>query len=296
MIEDFSTSGEVIKNIFKGIECVLTEGDSIRLPTGFRALDDLTGGLYPCGLTIIAGRPGIGKTAFCMNIAASVALKEKMPVAIFSQGMSNEDLMLIMLGQNAGLNPRKIKDGRMHESDWAKLTVAAGRFSEAPIYIDDSLNTVTEIRKKAAGLNSRLKNGLKLVVIDCLQLMTLPDDSEEINNTLNGLGTLGNVLKVPVVATIQSRETAENRENKRPTIQDLPSSAAIERYAEEIFFLHRDEVYNQAEDNPRKGIAEIIFAKHRNGIAGTVELRFCKEVQRFEDVNQVSYKQGCKEE
>lgn len=281
MIEDFSTSGEVIKNIFKGIECVLTEGDSIRLPTGFRALDDLTGGLYPCGLTIIAGRPGIGKTAFCMNIAASVALKEKMPVAIFSQGMSKEDLLIIMLGQNAGINPRKIKDGRMHESDWPKLTAAAGCLAEAPIYIDDGLISVSDIRKKAAGLNDRLKKGLKLIIVD---LMTQPDNSEGLSDILNGLATLGNVLKVPVVATIQSKETAKNRENKRPALQDLPSYTAIDRYAEEIFFLHRDEVHNQAEDDPRKEIAEITVIRHKKGISGTVELRFCKEAQRFEDV------------
>lgn len=281
MIEDFSSSGEVIKNVFKGIECALTKGDLIRLPTGFRALDELTGGLYPCGLTIIAGRPGIGKTAFCMNIATSVALKDKMPVAIFSQGMSKEDILIIMLGQNAGLNPRKIKDGRMHESDWAKLTVAAGCLSEAPIYIDDGLISVSDIRKKAAGLNDRLKKGLKLIVID---IMTQPDNSEGLSDILNGLGTLGNVLKVPVVATIQSREMAENLEPKRPAMQDLPSSTAIDRYAEEIFFLHRDEVNNQAEDDPKKGIAEITVIRHKKGISGTVELRFCKEVQRLEDV------------
>lgn len=280
MKDDFFSSGEVVKSVFKGIEQSHGRGKLIGLPTGFQALDELTGGLYPYSLTIIAGRPAI-ETLFCMNVAMNVALKENLPVAIFSEKTSKEFLVLRMICSKAGLTPWKFIEGSMHKSDWAKLTGAASHFSKAPIYIDDSLNSASEIRKKAIRLNRRIKEGLKLIIIDYLQLMKQPHDPQEIRDILTTLDDLSKILEIPVVVTSQVRRPSENEQDKRPGMEDLSDPAAIERYAEEIFFLYRDEIYNQAEEDPHKGIAEVIVAKHRKGVTGTVELKFQQRVSKI---------------
>ncbi len=261
--------------------------------TGFAELDRMTSGLQPGDLVIVAGRPSMGKTAFSINIAENVALDSKLPVAIFSMEMGGTQLAMRMLGSVGKLNQHDLRTGRLQDDDWGRLTQALGKLNDAPIHIDESAAlSALEVRARARRLH-RQNNGLGLIVIDYLQLMSgsagksNENRATEISEISRSLKSLAKELHVPVIALSQLNRSLEQRPNKRPVMSDLRESGAIEQDADLILFIYRDEVYNS--DSPDKGKAEIIIGKQRNGPIGKVELAFRGEYTRFDNLATGSY-------
>ena len=286
------TSFYPIKNIvresFKAIEDLFTRKELITgVPTGFHKIDDMTSGLQNSDLIIIAGRPSMGKTAFALNIAQHAALDTQTPVAIFSLEMSKEQLAFRMLSSEAKVDSGRIRKGYLGETDWPKLTTAAGRLSEASLYIDDT-PAITVLEMKAKSRRLKAESGLGLIIVDYIQLMrasTYQNSREqEISEISRSLKALAKELKVPVIALSQLNRKVEDRPNRRPQMADLRESGAIEQDADVIAFIYRDEVYNKSDDNPDKGIAEIIIGKQRNGPTGSVKLAFLDKFTTFENL------------
>jgi len=258
--------------------------------TGFKDLDDMTSGLQPGDLVIVAGRPSMGKTSLAMNIAENTAVGSKLPVAIFSMEMPGEQLAMRMMASLGRINAHKVRTGKLEDDDWPRLTHAIGMLAEAPMFIDDTpALTPLELRTRARRL--KREHGLGLIVVDYLQLMQAPESSEnratEISGITRSLKGLAKELGVPVVALSQLNRSLEQRPNKRPVMSDLRESGAIEQDADVIFFIYRDEVYN--EDSQDKGTAEIIIGKQRNGPTGKVKLTFLGEYTRFENYTNTGY-------
>jgi replicative DNA helicase len=236
----------------------------------------------------------MGKTAFCLNIAQYVAIEKHTPVAIFSLEMSKEQVVLRMLCSEARVDAHKVRSGYLGESDWPKLTRAAGTLSEAPIYIDDTAAiAVLEMRAKARRLMAECDLGL--IIVDYLQLMRGRGISsrgragsdtreQEISDISRSLKALAKELHIPVVALSQLNRRVEERQNKRPQLADLRESGAIEQDADLIAFIYRDEIYNRDENNPNKGVAEIIIGKQRNGPVGDVKLAFLEKFATFDNL------------
>lgn len=265
-----------------------TKGGVTGIPTGFKDLDRLTAGLQPSDLIIVAARPAMGKTSFALNIALHVALEAKIPVAIFSLEMSREQLIMRMLSSEAGIDGQRLRTGFLDEEDWLLLTTAMARLSEAPIYIDDTPNiTVMDIRAKARRLVQ--EQGQALILLDYLQLVnsrrSFESRQQEITEISRGLKALARELQVPVVALSQLSRAVEQRQDKRPVLSDLRESGAIEQDADVVAFIYRDEYYNP--DTEKKGIAEIIIGKQRNGPTGLVQLAFLKDSMRFRDLSYI---------
>jgi len=261
------------------------------VPTGFTDFDDLTSGLQPGDLVIVAGRPSMGKTTFAVNIAEYAAIKQKLPVAVFSMEMPGEQLAMRMMSSLGRIDQHKLRIGKLDDDDWPRLTNAVGMLAETHFFIDDSpALTPTELRARARRL--KREHDLGLIVVDYLQLMQVPGNKEnratEISEISRSLKALAKELHVPVVALSQLNRSLEQRPNKRPVMSDLRESGAIEQDADVIVFIYRDEVYN--EDSPDKGIAEIIIGKQRNGPIGTVRLTFLGQYTRFENYTQDVYR------
>ena len=279
---------DVIKSTFQTIQSITQKDSYITgIPTGFIDFDRLTSGFQPSDLIIIAGRPSMGKTAFALNIAANAASKHKIPVGIFSLEMSKEQLTTRMLCAEAKVDSQKLRSGFLAEHDWQLLIEAASVLSEAPIFIDDTpAISVLELRAKARRLKS--EHNISLIIIDYLQLMKGKGGNErreqEISEISRSLKALAKELNIPVVALSQLNRKVEDRENKRPRLADLRESGAIEQDADLIAFLYRDEVYNQREDNPNRGMAEVIIGKHRNGPVGKIKLAFLEKYTSFENL------------
>jgi replicative DNA helicase len=261
--------------------------------TGFTDLDRMTSGLQAGDLVIVAGRPSMGKTAFSINIAENVAMDSKLPVAIFSMEMGATQLAMRMLGSVGKLNQHDLRTGRLQDDDWGRLTHALGRLNDAPIYIDESAAlSALDLRARSRRLH-RQNNGLGLIVVDYLQLMSSnagkasENRATEISEISRSLKALAKELHVPVIALSQLNRSLEQRPNKRPVMSDLRESGAIEQDADLILFIYRDEVYNS--DSPDKGKAEIIIGKQRNGPIGKVELAFRGEYTRFDNLASGSY-------
>lgn len=261
--------------------------------TGFTDLDRMTSGLQPGDLVIIAGRPSMGKTALAINIAENVAMDTKLPVAIFSMEMGATQLAMRMLGSVGKLNQHDLRTGRLQDDDWGRLTHALGRLNDAPIHIDESAALSSlDLRARSRRLH-RQNNGLGLIVIDYLQLMSSnagkasENRATEISEISRSLKALAKELHVPVIALSQLNRSLEQRPNKRPVMSDLRESGAIEQDADLILFIYRDEVYNS--DSPDKGKAEIIIGKQRNGPIGKVELAFRGEYTRFDNLASGGY-------
>lgn len=262
-----------------------SKGSITGLPTGFVDLDNLTAGLQPSDLILIAARPSMGKTAFVLNIAQNVAIRAKKTVAFFSLEMSKEQLVQRMLCSEEGIDAHRLRIGALQEKDWEKLMKAANKLSAAPIYIDDTPGiTVTEMRSKARRL--KVEHDLALVIIDYLQLMQGSGRSgrsenrqQEISEISRSLKALARELGVPVIALSQLSRGVEARQNKRPMLSDLRESGSLEQDADIVAFLYRDDYYNP--DTENKNLTEIIVAKHRNGPVDTVLLSFLKEYTRF---------------
>jgi len=257
------------------------------VPTGYRDLDRITSGFQPSDLIIIAGRPSMGKTAFALNIVERAAVESQVPCAVFSLEMAKEQLVQRMLCSRAEVDAAKLRGGFLSESDWPKLTRAAGILSEAPIFIDDSpALTVLEVRAKARRLQR--EQGLGLVVVDYLQLMRgvgrVESREREISEISRSLKALAKEINVPVVALSQLNRGVEARNDKRPQLADLRESGAIEQDADVIAFIYRDEMYNPS--SPDAGKSEVIIGKQRNGPTGRVMLSFRKNITRFDDLAQ----------
>jgi replicative DNA helicase len=284
----FSPFKDIIKESVRTIERLYERKELVTgVPTGFEKIDDITSGLQKSDLVIIAGRPSMGKTSLALNIAQYAALEANVPVAIFSLEMSKEQLALRMLSSEARVDSQRIRRGFLGEADWPRLITAAGRLSEAQIFIDDSSAiTALEMKAKARRLKSTVDLGL--IILDYLQLMRgggyRESREQEISEISRSLKALAKELNVPVVALSQLNRKLEDRTNKRPQMADLRDSGAIEQDADLIAFIYRDEVYEKSEENPEKGMAEIIIGKQRNGPTGMVKLAFQDKFARFENL------------
>ena len=276
---------DVVKESFKTIEKLFEKKELITgIPSGFKDLDRMTAGFQQADLIIVAGRPSMGKTSYCLDIARYAAVEAETPVAIFSLEMSKEQLALRMLCSEAMVEAQKLRSGFLKESDWPKLTLAAGNLADAPIFVDDTAAiSVLELRAKARRLKA--ERNLGLVIVDYLQLMKgrgrVERREQEISEISRSLKALAKELSIPVVAISQLSRRTEERPRQRPQLADLRESGAIEQDADVILFVYREEVYR--EDPTNEGIAEIIIGKQRNGPTGTIKLTFLKEFTTFKD-------------
>ncbi|WP_124728570.1 replicative DNA helicase [Staphylospora marina] len=251
------------------------------IPTGFVDFDKMTSGLKGSELIILAARPSMGKTAFALNLAQNVAVRQGKTVAIFSLEMSASQLVMRMLASEGNIDAQAFRTGNLDEEDWEKLTMAMSALSEAPVFIDDTPGvTVFDIRAKLRRLQA--EHGLDLVVIDYLQLITgrgRESRQQEISEISRSLKLMAREFDVPIIALSQLSRAVEQRQDKRPMLSDLRESGSIEQDADMVCFLYRDDYYN--EESEKKNIAELIIGKQRNGPVGKVELLFLKNYAKF---------------
>ncbi len=282
----FSRLKDILRDAFTKIEELYERKELVTgVSTGFHELDQVTAGLQPSDLIIVAGRPGMGKTSFVLNVAQHAAIEGGVPVAFFSLEMSKEQLVMRLLCAEARVDSHRLRRGMLKDSDWPKLTRAAGALADAPIYIDDTPGLTTlELRAKARRLKSEA--GLGLVVVDYLQLMRARGRfdlrEQEISEISRSLKGLAKELDVPVVALSQLNRGVESRTDKRPLLSDLRESGAIEQDSDVIMFIYRDEVYNK--ESQDQGMAELIVGKQRHGPTATVKLAFISEFTAFENL------------
>jgi len=276
--------GPLFFSTLEELEALEARGSEVTgLSTGFRDLDRKLTGLHPANLTIVAARPAMGKSALAGNIATNVAMERK-PVAFFSLEMSKEEVAQRMLCSVARIDSMKLRTGQIGEAAWPRLTDAAGKLYEAPVFVDDSpVVTVTDIRAKCRRL--KRQHGLELIVVDYLQLMqgtSRENRQQEIADISRSLKNLARELEVPMIAVSQLNRNLESREDKRPRLGDLRESGSLEQDADIVIFIYRDEYYNESSD--KRGIAEVQVAKHRAGSTGTVEMTFMPEFTKFSDL------------
>jgi len=257
------------------------------IPTGFTRLDNLISGLQKSELIILAARPSMGKTALALNIARNAAVDANVPVAIFSLEMSKEQLSMRLLCSEARIDSSRLRGGFFSMEDWRKLTDAAGVLSDTSIFIDDTPDiSGMEIRAKARRL--KMEKDIGLVIIDYLQLMKGRMSAErrdlEISEISRSLKALAKELDVPVMALSQLNRMLEQRNDKQPRLSDLRESGALEQDADVVAFIYRDEIYNSDENNPKKGTADILIRKNRNGPTGEATLTFLDSYTRFENL------------
>ena len=287
--ESFSRVAPVAERVLARVRERYEQGAShgiTGLSTGFTELDDYTSGLQRTDLVIVAGRPSMGKTAFCLTLAQNAAIKSNAVVAVFSLEMSKEQLVTRMLSSEAHINAHRFRTGHLMTSEWERLAGAIGTLSDAKIFIDDTpAISALEVRAKARRLAAEQKT-LDLIVIDYLQLMGTgsrrsESRQQEVSQISRELKGLAKELDVPVVALSQLSRAPEARNPPKPLMSDLRESGSIEQDADVVAFIYREDYYKETEEN--KGIAEIILAKQRNGPTGTVKLAFLKEFTRFEN-------------
>jgi replicative DNA helicase len=261
------------------------------VPSGFTALDRITYGWQKTDLIIIAARPSMGKTAFVLSMARNMAVDHNRPVAVFSLEMSGLQLVNRLIGSETELGSQKLKSGRLEDWEWAVLHNKIGRLSNSPFFIDDTpALSIFELRAKCRRL--KMQHDIQCVVVDYLQLMTTGIDNrgsreQEVSNISRSLKAIAKELNIPIIALSQLNRSVESREGKRPQLSDLRESGAIEQDADIVIFIHRPEYYGITEDenqNPTKGVAEIIIAKHRNGATGEIHLTFRRELAKFTDM------------
>jgi replicative DNA helicase len=279
-------SWTIVESSIKRIEELYKRKEDITgIASGFSNLDKLTAGMHPGELTIVAARPSMGKTAFSLNIASHVALRMKKTVAYFSLEMGKDSVMTRLLAGEARVSMGELRSGRVQDASWPRLISAAGLFSEAPLYIDDTASiSPFEIRARARRLKAR--HGLDLIMIDYLQMMSLKQKIEsrerEVAEISKTLKAIAKELQVPVIALAQLNRAVDARSDRRPMISDLRESGSIEQDADVIMMLYRDDYYDK-EDPDKQGSAEVIIGKQRNGPTGTVNLRFEAKYNRFKD-------------
>lgn len=260
------------------------------LPTGISRFDEMTTGLRPGDLVVVAGRPAMGKTSLAMNWAEHAALHSKVPVAVFSLEMPAQQLAMRLIASHGRIDQQRMRSGELLPEDWARINSAATTLREAKIIIDDTGSlSPQELRNRARRI--KREHGLGLILVDYLQLMEVPGSKENRTNDIaqisRGMKSLAKELEVPIIALSQLNRGVESRDNKRPRMSDLRESGGIEQDADLITFIYRDEVYN--EDSPDKGTAELIIVKQRNGPIGTVRTSFIGKLTRFENLATYAY-------
>jgi replicative DNA helicase len=257
------------------------------IAAGFRELDKLTSGFQPGNLVVVAARPSMGKSAFGLCVAANLAVRQNVPVALFTLEMSKMEVTQRMMCSEAKVESQRLRTGKLAQEDWPRLTGACDKLAKAPIYVDDTGSiTLMEIRSKARRLKMREPN-LGLIIVDYLQLMTSGVSAEnrvqEVSQISRSLKVLARDLDVPIVAISQLSRAVEQRHDKRPILSDLRESGSIEQDADLVMFIYRDEYYN-GEDSDQQGLAEVHLAKHRNGPTDVVKLSFLRRFAKFADL------------
>jgi replicative DNA helicase len=281
---------ELLSDGLDRLEMLYGRNESITgVPTGYTELDERLSGLQPSNLVIVGARPAAGKTSFALGIAAHAAMEARRPVLFFSLEMSHQEITQRLLCSEARVEATRLRNGRLLESDWPKISHAIGRLGEAPIFVDDNPNlTVMDIRGRARRMKSRLGE-LGVVIVDYLQLMSGRHSAEnrqvEVSEISRGLKILARELECPVVALSQLSRNLEMRSDKRPVLADLRESGSLEQDADVVMFIYRDEIYNP--ESAEQGMAEIIVSKHRNGPTGTTRLAFLDRYTRFANMARV---------
>lgn len=284
--QNFVSLGDVLAESFDRLDELHKDSGKLRgTPTGFKELDNILAGVQNSDLIIVAARPAMGKTSFAMNIAKHVAVKEGIPVGVFSLEMSQDQLVDRLLASESGVDSWKLRTGNLEDTDFSKINDAMGVLSEAPIYIDDTpVLNVMEMRAKARRMQS--EQGLGLLIIDYLQLMSGGSNREgrvwEVSEISRGLKALARELNIPVIALSQLSRSVESRTPQVPQLSDLRESGSIEQDADVVSFIYREDYYNQ--DTERQNIADIIIAKHRNGPTGRVELYWHPDRLQFRNL------------
>ena len=283
--EDYKPLSELIEPTWNELEAIASRGGRLAgVPTGFAELDELTNGLHPGQMIIVAARPAIGKSTLALDFARSAAIRNNLTTAVFSLEMSASEIMTRLLSAEAGLKLHSLRTGKLTDDDWERLSKVTSRIENAPLYIDDSPNlTMMEIRAKARRMKQRYD--LKLVVIDYLQLMSSGKKVEnrqvEVSEFSRQIKLLAKELGIPVVAISQLNRASEQRTDKRPLLSDLRESGSLEQDADMVILLHREDAYNK---DDRPGEADLIVAKHRNGETRTVTTAFQGHYSRFVDL------------
>ena len=282
--EDFVALEDLLQPTMDEIDAIASNGGLARgVPTGFTELDDVTNGLHPGQMVIVAGRPGMGKSTVALDFLRSCSIKHRMASVIFSLEMSKSEIVMRLLSAESKIKLSDMRSGRMSDDDWRRLARRMSEISEAPMYIDDSPNlTMMEIRAKARRLRQRAE--LKLVVVDYLQLMTsgkrFESRQQEVSEFSRSLKLLAKELDVPVVALSQLNRSPEQRTDKRPMLADLRESGSLEQDSDIVILLHRPDLFDQ-ENTERLGEADLIIAKHRNGQTKTVTVAHQLHYARF---------------
>jgi replicative DNA helicase len=284
-VEDYVPLTTAVDSAIEEIETARNrDGSMIGVPTGFRDLDDLTNGLHAGQLIIIAARPALGKSTLALDLARHASVRYNQPTIFFSLEMGKSEIAMRLLSAESSVPLQNMRKGTVANNDWTAIAATRGRISDAPLYIDDSPNmTLVEIRAKCRRLKQRV--GLKLVVIDYLQLMTsgrrVENRQQEVSEFSRALKLLAKELQVPVVALSQLNRGPEQRSDKMPALSDLRESGSLEQDADMVILLHREGAYDR--DHPRAGEADLIVAKHRNGPTGTIVVGFTGHLSRFND-------------
>jgi len=290
----FVKVGNILSTVVDRIDHLYRNPDELRgVPTGYTQLDQMTGGLQRGDLIIIAGRPSMGKTTLAVNIAENAALGHNIASAIFSMEMSAEQVTLRMISSLGRINQTSLRTGRLSEEDWPRIDTAMTQLSQAPIFIDETPSlTPTDLRARARRL--KREHNLGLIVVDYLQLMQVPGTKEnratEISEISRSLKALARELNLPVIALSQLNRSVEQRQEKKPVMSDLRESGALEQDADVIMMIYREEVYEA--NTPRKGIADVIIAKQRNGPTGDVQMTFLGQFTKFENFAPEAYGEG----
>ncbi|WP_202842157.1 replicative DNA helicase [Luteimonas saliphila] len=285
--QDFTPVNKAMQEAFDVLQTRFASGGGITgMPTGYTEFDEMTAGLQPTDLLILAARPSMGKTTLALNMAEYAAMKTRKAVAVFSMEMSASQLALRLISSVGRVNATRLRTGQLEDEDWSRVTSAIRLIKDAKIFIDDTPALSPDVlRAKARRL--KREHDLGLIVIDYLQLMAVPGNSEnratEISEISRSLKGLAKELNVPVIALSQLNRSLETRTDKRPVMADLRESGAIEQDADVIIFIYRDEYYNK-ENSPDKGLAEVIIGKQRNGPTGSLKLKFFGEYTRFDNL------------
>lgn len=286
--EDFVPLTMAVEAAIDEIEAAKSrDGLMTGIPTGFQELDELTNGLHPGQLIIVAARPALGKSTLALDFARAASIKNDLPSIVFSLEMGRSEIAMRLLAAEASVPLQNMRKGTVDSRDWTTIAQTRGRINDAPLYIDDSPNmTLVEIRAKCRRLKQ--KAGLKLVVIDYLQLMTsgkrVESRQQEVSEFSRALKLLAKELNVPVIALSQLNRGPEQRTDKMPALSDLRESGSLEQDADVVLLLHRESAYEK--DNPRAGEADFIVAKHRNGPTRTLTVAFQGHFSRFRDMAQ----------
>jgi len=284
-VEDYVPLTEAVTTAIDEMEAATGRGGELTgVPTGFARLDELTNGLHPGQLVIVAARPALGKSTLALDMARAASIKHHMPTIFFSLEMGRSEIAMRLMAAEATISMQDMRKGRLGGDDWTKIAATRGRINDAPLYIDDSPNmSLVEIRAKCRRLKQKV--GLKLIVIDYLQLMTsgkrVESRQQEISEFSRALKLLAKELGVPVIALSQLNRGPEQRADKRPALSDLRESGSIEQDADMVILLHRESAYDRDQPNPD---ADFILAKHRNGPTDTVTVAFHGRYSRFADI------------